>query len=79
MNASTFTIDGKMVYQIETQLVNNQYPSYIRRAVQQADGSFWFYSFYKGHKSSVGTPQRGVKHQAKILQFVADVKTELAT
>ena len=69
---SSFTIKGAMVYQKESkggELVA------VKRVVQQADGSWWQYNFYKGGK--VGTPLRGKDRQKYMLQFIEEVKAAL--
>lgn len=70
---SIFTIDGAMAYQSETPAGG---AVFIKRVVQQADGSFWQYGFYKGGK--VGVPCRGKARQKYMLQFIEEVKLKLA-
>jgi len=79
-NPQSFTIQGKLVFQSEDHFegkIENgiNYGVVIHRAVQQNDGSFWSYCFYKGQ--SVGTPCRGKARQKQILEFVEKVKEEL--
>lgn len=69
----SFLLKGKLVYQKQRPLSVGLV--IVIRAVQQADGSWWQYVFYKGRNP--GTPCRGKARQAKIIEFVNKVKAEL--
>jgi len=69
---SSFTIKGAMVFQSESRHCT---PIAVKRVVQQKDGSWWQYNFYKGGK--VGTPLRGKDRQKYMLLFIEEVKAAL--
>lgn len=73
MNPQSFTISGKLIYQIERKAGGDHI--IVTRAVQQPDGTWWKYTFYKG--KSVGVPTRSKKDQPYILEFVNSVRKEL--
>ncbi len=75
----SFTSDGKLVYQKTYTVGKTRYTNdriIVRRAEQQADGSWWLYVFDKGNPA--GTPLRSKARQPMILDFVYEVKKNLA-
>lgn len=75
----SFTCGGRLVYQKIFTAGKTRYTGariIVQRAVQQADGSWWLYTFDNG--MSPGTPLRSKDRQDMILNFVHEVKKNLA-
>lgn len=68
-NPQSYTSKGRMVYQYET--IGHENAVIVTRLVQQPDGAFWKYHFYKGR--NVGTPQRAKNLQAYFLETIAAI------
>lgn len=73
MNEQCWIKNGRTVYQTEQPGFADR--PLIRRAVQQPDGTWWLYSFYKGN--GVGAPLRGKSRQQEIRNFIAMVRAAL--
>jgi hypothetical protein len=73
---SIHTEQGKLVYELQYDrgLDNGGTYTCTKRAVQQADGSFWLYEHTVGGKK--GNPQRGKSSQKIIHQFIEHVKKQ---
>ena len=68
----SFTQAGKLVFQKTYEPGSS---TFVKKAVQQSDGSWWLYSFYLGR--GPGTPLRSKERQSQILEFVNEVKDQL--